>query len=48
MKKSPIIFLTLALSVALLGCNNAQESQDKEQTEGKSVAVKEQYEQKIS
>ncbi|MRG85996.1 outer membrane protein assembly factor BamD [Salinibacillus xinjiangensis] len=47
MKKLPIIFLTLTLSFVLFGCNKVQESQDKAQTEGKSLAVKGQYEQKI-
>ncbi|WP_067728726.1 outer membrane protein assembly factor BamD [Oceanobacillus damuensis] len=47
MKKVTIAFLTVTLSFVLFGCNNTQESQDKEQIEGKSVAKNGQYEQKV-
>ncbi|WP_156291324.1 hypothetical protein [Oceanobacillus salinisoli] len=45
MKKFTIVFLIL--SFVLFGCNNKQESQDKEQIEGKSIAENGQYEQKF-
>ncbi|MGJ9458493.1 hypothetical protein [Oceanobacillus sp. CF4.6] len=47
MKKVTIAFLTVTLSFVLFGCNNTQESQNKEQIEGKSVEENGQYEQKV-
>ncbi|WP_156291872.1 hypothetical protein [Oceanobacillus salinisoli] len=45
MKKFSIIFVTL--SFVLFGCNNTQESRDKEQMEEKSATENGQYEQKV-